>query len=160
MPNLSHQALAEFVANLASQEPTPGSGAAGAVALALAAGCAAKAFAISHRHSAAPELDAAAERARVIATIALEGAQRDSADFRAWLRTHEAGAVIRLEENANVLASLCAELERLVRDHTSRVVSSLLADIASAQDLARAFAAIEERNRSELQDAIPAPHED
>jgi hypothetical protein len=157
MQNVSRQALADFVASLASHEPTPGSGAAGAVALALAAGCAAKAFSISHRHSGASELNAAAERARLIATIALEGAQRDAADFRAWLKTHAAVAAIRLEENANVLASLCAELEHLVSNHSSGVVESLTADIASAQDLARAFAAIEERNRSELERAITPP---
>jgi formiminotetrahydrofolate cyclodeaminase len=150
MPNLPRQALADFVASLASEEPTPGSGAAGAVALALAAACAAKAFAISHRHNGAPQLNAAAARARTIATIALEGAQRDSADFRAWLKTHEAIAAIRLEENANVLAALCAQLDQLMRDHAARVTDALIADIASAQDLARAFTAIEERNRSEL----------
>jgi hypothetical protein len=153
MTNLSRQALADFVTSLASPEPTPGSGAAGAVALALAAGCAAKAFAISERHNGAQELSAAAERARTIATIALEGAQRDAADFRAWLKTHAAVAVLRLEENANVLASLCEELDHLVRDHGARVTDSLMADIASAQDLAKAFTAIEERNRSELQRA-------
>jgi hypothetical protein len=152
MPKVSRQALADFVTNLASQEPAPGSGAAGAVALALAAGCAAKAFAISHRHNGAPELNAAAERAGAIAAIALEGAQRDGDDFRAWLKTHAAGAAHRLEEDAHVLASLCAELEQLVSDHTARVTGSLQADLASARDLARAFAAIEARNRSELQD--------
>jgi formiminotetrahydrofolate cyclodeaminase len=157
MPNLSRQVLADFVASLGSQEPTPGSGAAGAVALALAAACAAKAFSISQRHNSAPELGAAAERARMIATIALEGAQRDGDDFRAWLRTHSAVAVIRLEENASVLASLCAELEQLIREHTRHVAHSLMADLASAQDLARAFTAIEERNTRELQQAIPAP---
>jgi formiminotetrahydrofolate cyclodeaminase len=160
MPNLRRQALADFVASLASPEPSPGSGAAGAVALALAAACAAKAFAISFRHDGAPELNAAAERARTIATIALAGAQRDGADFRAWLTTHAASAAIRLEENADVLASLCAELEQLIRHHTSRVAGSLLADIASAQDLAKAFAAIEKRNRSELREATPKRHPD
>jgi formiminotetrahydrofolate cyclodeaminase len=149
--NVSRQALAEFVDRLASHEPAPGSGAAGAVALALAAACAAKAFSISHRHNAAPELSAAAERASLVATIALEGAQRDGDDFRAWLKTHSAVAVRRLEEDANVLAALCAELEELIRDLTPRVADSLISDLASARDLARAFAAIEERNRSELQ---------
>lgn len=101
-------------------------------------------------------MNAAAERARVIATIALEGAQRDAADFRTWLQTHAAVAALRLEENANVLASLCAELEQLVREHSSSVAESLMADIASARDLAGAFAAIEERNRSELEGASVA----
>jgi methenyltetrahydrofolate cyclohydrolase len=153
MPEVSGQALADFITRLASQEPAPGSGAAGAVALALAAACAAKAFSISYRHNGVADLSAAAERAGVIATVALEGAQRDGDDFRAWLKTHSAAAVRRLEENANVLAELCAELQQLVREHTPLVTGSLVADLASAHDLARAFTAIEERNRNELSTA-------
>ena len=150
MPDVSRQVLADFVANLASQEPSPGSGAAAAVALALAAGCAAKAFAISHRHKAAPQLDAAAKRAVGIAAIALESAQRDGDDFRAWLKTHSAAAADRLQEDSRALCSLSAELERLVQDHTPHVIESLFADLAAARDLLKSFVAIENRNWSQL----------
>jgi formiminotetrahydrofolate cyclodeaminase len=73
---VSSQTLSDFVNQLGSTTIAPGSGAAGAVALALAAGCVAKAFAITYRHTGASNLREAADHARSLATIALEGAQR------------------------------------------------------------------------------------
>lgn len=147
---LSQQTLTEFVNGLASASPSPGSGAAGAVALALAAGCAGKAFVISHRHNTNVGLDQAGDRARVIAEVALEGAQRDGDDFRAWLRSHTDSAVAALEQDARILFSLSRELEKLLNDNRSNVSASLEADVLSAWDFIAVFKAIEARNTAGL----------
>jgi len=147
---ISRQTLSDFVSGLGSTASAPGSGAAGAVALALAAACAAKAFTISHRHNNIAELARAADRARTVSVIALEGAQRDSDDFHAWLRAHTASAVKALEQNARILFSLSSELEQLIGEHRDQVIHSLEADILSALDLIQAFTAIETRNTREL----------
>lgn len=152
LPTISRQTLADFVRSLASTAPAPGAGAAGAVTLALAAGCAAKAFAISHRHNNDSGLERAAHRACAIATIALEGAQRDGDDFRAWLRSHADSAVKALEQDARILLSLSEDLEKLIASHRGQVVHSLESDILSALDLVAAFNTIETRNAAELQE--------
>ena len=89
LPRIPELTLIDFISNLGSVAPIPGAGAAGAVALSLGAACAAKAFAISARHTGERALNDAAERARRIASIALVGAQRDATDFRAWLKFHD-----------------------------------------------------------------------
>lgn len=147
---LAQQTLTDFVSRLGSAEPSPGSGGAGAVALALAAGCAAKAFAISYQHNKSAGLDKATDRARAIAAIALEGAQRDGDDFRAWLRSQTASTAAALEEDARALFHLSGELERLLTDNRTHVISSLEADVLAAWDLIGAFKAIEARNAAAL----------
>lgn len=147
---ISRQTLTDFVTGLGAATPSPGCGAAGAVALALAAGCAAKAFAISHKHAENSPLEQVLEQTRSIATIALEAAQRDGEDFRAWLRSQTASAVAALEEDARILFSLSRELERLLADHQGEVIASLEPDIRSAWDLIAASRAIEARNRDAI----------
>jgi hypothetical protein len=147
---ISRQTLTDFVSGLAAATPAPGSGAAGAVALALAAGCAGKAFAVSNKHSTSIDLEKALEQTRSIARIALESAQRDGDDFRAWLKSHSSGTVAALEENARILFSLSCELERLLTDNRSHIIASLEADILCARDLIAAFKAIEARNRDAI----------
>ena len=142
--------LSEFVTRLGSVAPTPGSGAAAAVALALAAACAAKAFAISVRHAANPKLDAAADHARSIAAIAMEGAQRDADDFRDWLASHDSQTVKALRDDARALFALASQLMKLIVDNEAMVVASLRADTDAARDLANAFMAIERRNLGTL----------
>lgn len=151
MSDVSLQTLSDFIKDLGSGEPSPGAGAAGAVALALASGCAAKAFGISHRHQEVPGLDLAARRAATIATIALEGAQRDGEDFRAWLATHSTDAAERLQSHSDVLLSLHQELEHLIQIHGPHVRDTLLADLATARELGAAFRKIATRNQDELQ---------
>ena len=151
-PTISRQTLTDFANGLASATPSPGSGAAGAVALALAAGCAAKAFSISNRHRTDNSLERATDRARVISAIALEAAQRDGDDFRAWLRSHTASAVAALQEDARALFSLSCELEQLLNDNRGNVIASLEPDLLSAWDLIGAFKAIESRNTDALKE--------
>jgi hypothetical protein len=148
-PTISRQTLADFASGLGSATPSPGSGAAGAVALALAAGCAAKAFSISNRHNGDINLERATDRARVISIVALEAAQRDGDDFRAWLLSHTASTVAALQEDARVLFSLSRELEQLLTDNQGNVIASLEPDVLSAWDLIAAFKAIEARNAAQ-----------
>jgi hypothetical protein len=142
--------LVDFVSGLSSTASTPGAGAAGALALALGAACAAKAFAISARHTADKALEASAERARTIAALALEGAQRDAADFRAWLKVHDCEAGARLQADAGILFVLADELEALIAEGRLRTIPSLCADLDAALTLLRAGADIEKRNLADL----------
>ncbi len=146
MSVFSQETLANFVRALASAKPAPASGAAAAVALALAAGCAAKAFSVSLRHVPHPQLSLAAQRATAIAEMALEGAQRDGDDFRAWLHLHAPDAVRALEDDARILFHMACELEELLSRQQSNVMDSLVPDIASARDFLAAFKAVEARN--------------
>jgi hypothetical protein len=147
---VSTQTLSLFVSELASTAVSPGSGAAAALALALAAGCAAKAFAISQRHNASAALREAADRARAIATVALEGAQRDADDFRAWLKAQTSSAVRSLENDTHLLLEMASELEQLISEHRNDVIDPLISDLAAAADFVAAFKAIETRNWGEL----------
>jgi formiminotetrahydrofolate cyclodeaminase len=147
---LSDQTLADFVNRLGSTAIAPGSGAAGAVALALAAGCLAKAFVISYRHTNASGLREAADHARSLATIALEGAQRDGDDFRRWLQSHSVPAAEALLQDARKLLCLSSVLQELIATHRPAVIPSLAADLGAALDFIAAFEAIETRNSGEL----------
>ena len=147
---VSSQNLADFVNRLASTATAPGSGAAAAVALALAAGCAAKAFAISYRHTSASGLEEAADQARSLAAIALEGAQRDGDDFRQWLESHSAPAVEALRQDARTLFCLSSVLRKLIEANRPAVISTVRADLAAALSLIAAFEAIETQNEREL----------
>jgi Formiminotransferase-cyclodeaminase len=149
-PAVSSQNLADFVNRLASTATAPGSGAAGAIALALAAGCAAKAFAISYRHTSAPGLEEAADQARSLATIALEGAQRDGDDFRQWLGSHSAPAVEALRQDARALFRLSSVLQELIVANAAAVIPTVRADLVAATSLIAAFEAIETQNEGEL----------
>jgi Formiminotransferase-cyclodeaminase len=149
-PAVSSQYLADFVNRLASTATAPGSGAAGAIALALAAGCAAKAFAISYRHTNAPGLEEAADQARSLATIALEGAQRDGDDFRQWLESHSAPAVEALRQDARALFRLSSVLQKLIVANRAAVIPTVRADLVAATSLIAAFEAIETQNEGEL----------
>jgi formiminotetrahydrofolate cyclodeaminase len=148
--SLSDQTLADFVKRLGSTAVAPGSGAAGAVALALAAGCVAKAFSISYRHTNASELREATDHARSLATIALEGAQRDGDDFRRWLASHSAPAAEALRQDARKLLCLSSVLRELIATYGAAVIPSLTADLGAALDFIAAFEAIETRNDGEL----------
>jgi hypothetical protein len=148
--SLPNQTLADFVNRLGSTAIAPGSGAAGAVALALAAGCVAKAFAISYRHTNASGLREAADHARSLAAIALEGAQRDGDDFRRWLQSHSAPAAEALRQDARKLLCLSSVLQELIATHRPAVIPSLAADLCAALDFIAAFEAIETRNSGEL----------
>jgi hypothetical protein len=147
---VSSQSLSDFVNRLSSTAIAPGSGAAGAVALALAAGCVAKAFAISYRHTSASGLREAADHARSLATIALEGAQRDGDDFRRWLESHSAPAAEALRQDARKLFCLSSVLQELIATYRAAVIPSLTADVRAAMDFIAAFEAIETRNDIEL----------
>jgi formiminotetrahydrofolate cyclodeaminase len=148
--SLSDQTLADFVKRLGSTAVAPGSGAAGAVALALAAGCVAKAFSISYRHTDASELREATDQARSLATIALEGAQRDGDDFHRWLQSHSAPAAEALRQDARKLLCLSSALRELIATYRAAVIPSLTADLGAALDFIAAFEAIETRNDGEL----------
>lgn len=149
-PPIPDLVLVDFISGLGSTAQTPGAGAAGAVALALGAGCAAKAFGISARHTKDDALDTAAERARAIASLALEGAQRDASDFRAWLKTHDRAADDALEADAGILFALASELEALITRGRPRVIPSLSADLDAALNLLRVCIDIERRNLADL----------
>ena len=150
MSVLSQETLANFIKDLASAKPAPASGAAGAVTLALAAGCAAKAFSVTLRHTAHPQLSLAAQRAAAIAELALEGAQRDGDDFREWLHLHAPDTVRALEDDARVLFHVACELDQMLSTHDANVLETLVPDIASARDFLAAFKAVEVRNLSLL----------
>lgn len=147
---ISALGVADFVSMLGSGRPTPGSGAAAAIVLALAAACAAKAFTISVRHTGNSALDAAADRARSIAAIALEGAQRDADDFRAWLASHDGETGKALRDDSRSLFDVAEELRDLITRNEAGVYASLRPDIAAARDLVHAFTAIERRNLETL----------
>jgi formiminotetrahydrofolate cyclodeaminase len=140
----------DFVSGLGSAAPTPGAGAACAVTLALVAACAAKAFAISARHTGDDGLDRAATRARAIASMALEGAQRDAADFRGCLKTHDQRASAVLKADATALFALAAELGTLIAERRAQTISSLISDLDAAQQLLQASIDIERRNLAQL----------
>jgi hypothetical protein len=151
-PDVSSQPVGAFVEALGSTAPAPGAGAAGALALALAAGCAAKAFALSARHTGEPALTAAAERARDIARVAIAGAARDEADFRKLLHARDdsyaQSRVLRFDGEA--LLALAADLRHLLEAHGTGVIPSLAADLGAALALTRAFEDIQRRNLAEL----------
>jgi len=145
-PSIPGITLNEFISRLGSTDPVPGCGAAGAVALALGAACAAKALAISAAHTKDALQANAAERARKIASVALEGAQRDAADFQRWLKTHDPGAEAMLKADAHLLFALADELRQLIGAGRAHVIPSLIADLDAALDLASVCTAIEKRN--------------
>jgi hypothetical protein len=155
-PALALESLAGFVAALSAARAAPGAGAAGAVALALAAGCASKAFRISagHHHvggkTGADALVDAAAAASEVAATALEGAQRDGEDFRAWLGARTSAAVKVLEDDASVVLKAAERLEALIKQHRSEVIASLSGDLAAAEALLGAFRAITCGNLAEL----------
>jgi formiminotetrahydrofolate cyclodeaminase len=150
VPEIRGLTLINFISGLGSGAPTPGAGAACAVTLALSAACAAKAFAISARHSKESALDEAAARARAIASMALEGAQRDAADFRAWLKTHDQRAGAALQADATALFALAGELRTLIADWRPRTIAALTSDLDAADKLLRASIDIERRNLADL----------
>jgi hypothetical protein len=149
MQPLSELSLAKFVEAVGEDHPSPGCGGAAAVSLALAAACARKAFAISARHRPeAMELQAAAERCRVLSEAALMGVQRDAANFEAFLKAHHQlqEPALTLEGDAQVLIALSTELRALVERHAHAIAPHLAGDAAAALALADAFERIETRN--------------
>jgi formiminotetrahydrofolate cyclodeaminase len=149
-PKIPELTLIDFISGLGSVAPAPGAGAAGAIALSLGAACAAKAFAISGRHTGERALNDAAERARAIAAIALEGAQRDATDFRAWLKSHDPGNDAALKTDASILFAVASELVTLIADKRPLTIPSLSADLDAALRLVQACVDIERQNLAEL----------
>jgi formiminotetrahydrofolate cyclodeaminase len=148
MTSLSELSLARFVQAVGEDRPSPGCGGAAAVSLALAAACARKAFGISaRRHGGEAELEAAAERCRVLSEAAIVGVQRDAANFETLLKTHGADEpALALEGDAQVLIAMAAELRALVERHAHAIDAHLVGDAAAALALTEAFERIETRN--------------
>lgn len=113
-------------------------------------------FAISYRHTSTPVLRQAADQARPLAAIALEGAQRDGDDFRRWLESHSAPAAQALREDARKLFCLSSVLQELIATHRDAVIPVLTPDLGAAVDFIAAFAAIETRNDGGLTPTVPA----
>jgi hypothetical protein len=153
MPQLADLTVAEFVEAVGKDQPAPGCGGAAALGLALAAACARKVLAISaRRHGGVASLAEAAERCRIIAEAALQGAQRDADNFRALLAAagREDGPASRLEGDAQVLIGLAAELRQMLEDYADGIAPNVEADAAAALTLIEAFERIEMRNVLEL----------
>jgi hypothetical protein len=145
------QTLCGFLDSLAAPGPTAGAGAAAAVALAMAAACAAKAMGLAAKQSQDDEaLGKAVERARWMASIALEGAQRDADDFRAWLKNGAPAQAEVLWEEGRALLGLADELSALIGAAKDRVPAAFAGDLSAAEALIEAFAAIQARNLDEL----------
>jgi len=149
MTTLPELTLARFVEAVGEDRPAPGCGGAAAVSLALAAACARKAFTISaRRHGGQAELEAAAERCRVLSQAAILGVQRDANHFEAFLKAHgrDDEPARALEGDAQVLIALAAEIRALIARHGHAVDAHLAGDAAAALALADAFEQIQTRN--------------
>lgn len=149
MTSLPELTLARFVEAVGEDRPSPGCGGAAAVALALAASCARKAFIISaRRHGGHAELEAAADRCRVLSQAAIVGVQRDASNFEALLKAHgeEQEPALALEGDAQVLIALAAEIRALVERHGHAVDAHLAGDAMAALALTNAFERIQTHN--------------
>jgi hypothetical protein len=149
MPSLSELTLSRFVEAVSEDRPSPGCGGAAAVSLALAAACAGKAFRISARRlGGEAELEAAAERCRVLSEAALVGVQRDAANFEALLKAPRGvdEPALALEGDGQVLIALATELRALVERLAPAIDHSLAGDADAALALADAFERIQTRN--------------
>ena len=154
MRSLSELTLAGFVDAVGQDRPSPGCGGAAAVSLALGAACARKAFAISARHQGGEaELEAAAERCRILSEAAIVGVQRDAVNFEALLKGPRGTdqPALALEGDAQVLIALATELRALVERHADAIDARLAGDAAAALALADAFEQIQTRNLMEIE---------
>ncbi|HTI67312.1 MAG TPA: cyclodeaminase/cyclohydrolase family protein [Caulobacteraceae bacterium] len=153
MTVISSQSLADFIDAVAADRPAPGAGAAAAVCLALAAGCAAKALRISARHRGGDDaLAAAADRVQALARAALDGADRDAADFTALLHAHpgDHDPERALQADGQALLALATEMRRLVHRHQSAVIATLAGDLDAAVALSHAAEQVQRRNLAEM----------
>jgi formiminotetrahydrofolate cyclodeaminase len=151
--------LAQFLDQLGSGEPYPGSGSAGAVALALAAGCALKAATISLKHAPDdPVLAPARARFEVLARCAVAGAEADADHFAKLIAAlqmprSDAGRHDAIAGEASATAAvgrwlidLSAELERALAAVEPHLHSSMAGDVVAARALLEANRAIQANN--------------
>jgi hypothetical protein len=143
---LSEWQVLELLAQMSAANPSPGSGAAAALALGMAGACVAKALALSALHSGDGQLAGGADQARILTMMALEAAQRDGDDFRAWLKDHSAKSLVDLAQDADAIEDVAARLLSLLLANKDAVPSHLRPDLDAALDLISASEAIVKRN--------------
>lgn len=147
------QSLKALADALAADRPSPGAGAAGDIALALAASCAAKAFAISARHTGMAALTEAAGKARGAAGFALAGAEWDAEDFPALLKAASGAEAPTqaLRRDGEAMLALADELKTLLDRHRPDVIPVMAGDLLAAEALLEAFDRIARRNLDDLE---------
>ena len=169
--SVTRRPTGEFLAGIASTEPSPGSGAAGALALALATSCALKAVRISLKHDPDnAELGRAAAQLEGIGRQAIAQADEDARHFAeliaAMQRPHdsEAAATAREREITTVSRALTAIAEHLLHlgDDVARLVTGIAPqiapnmtnDVTAALALVEAAAAIQRANAAESREHV------
>src|ERR1700748_2422503 len=146
MASFADLTVAQFVEAVGQDHPAPGCGGAGAASLAMAAACARKAFVISARHRGGDaDLQAAAERCRILSEAAVKAVQRDADNFQALLKAPPGadGPALALEGDSEALLAMAAELRDLVARHAHAIAKGMAGDAEAAPALADAFERIE-----------------
>jgi hypothetical protein len=143
--------LGDFLRELSSDAPQPGSGAAGAIALALAAACAAKAASLSLKYASGnTELRRARDELLVAIDEALRGSDQDAGYFAEYLRwrTNEAAENV-IAADRRLLKLVDAVME-LLEALDPQVRSDFAGDIVAARALSEAARTIHTENLAGL----------
>lgn len=146
--------LEDFLRDLSSDTGRAGSGAAGAIALALGAACAAKAAAITLKHTPA-NAQLLQARHQLLAHIdaAIEGSDKDSERFLQFLRHRSrlaAESVISADEK---LLNLVDELAAILESIDPQVRQNVSGDLVAARALSAAARTIQIENIAEMRAA-------
>jgi hypothetical protein len=148
--SLAELPIRQVLEMISSDTIAPGAGAAGAVTLGLAAACAAKAVAISMKHSReAARLAASLSALGKIRSFALQGADADSSAFAEFLQHKDLAAAARLIETGGALVNLADALTTLIGDLELHVSSNMSGDLSAAKALAAAARHIQSSNDAE-----------
>jgi hypothetical protein len=139
--------VASLIARISADTPSPGCGVAAAVTFGLAAACAAKAAAITLRHS--PD-DQRLEQARKFflecARVALDGAEVDRREFARQLKQNDPVAQARLASTSEGLIESIDRFDAELAAISARIRDNLSGDLFAARSLAAAARAVEENN--------------
>jgi len=146
--------LEDFLRDLSSDDGRTGSGAAGEIALALAAACAAKAAAITLKHSPG-NAQLVQARSQLLAHIdaAMEGSDNDSERFLQFLRHPSriaAQNVISVDEK---LLNHVEELATILESMDPQIRQNVAGDLVAARALSVAARTIQIENIAEMREA-------
>lgn len=140
-------AVADLIARIGEDTPSPGCGVAAAVTFALAAACAAKAAVISHRHQPDDHrLNQAYEFFLSCARVAMSSAEADRREFTRQLEEHDPGASLRLADAESSLIETIDKFEAVLAVVAPLIRSNLAGDLFAAQAMAAAARQVEENN--------------
>jgi formiminotetrahydrofolate cyclodeaminase len=139
--------VAELIARIGEDTPSPGCGVAAAVTFGLAAACAAKATVISLRHAPDDQrLHQAYEFFRNCAPVALKGAEADRREFAKQIEQRDSTAPARLADVGLTLIETIDKFDAVLAIVAPHVRDNMSGDIFAARALAAAARQVEENN--------------